>query len=496
MRVRRQIKMLRREAARFHDDDAGTVMVLFAMALVVFLGLVAMSFDLGRLAITQTELQSYADSVALAAAGELDGRADSITRARAAAALVADTQTYGTGNRTMQGSANYTLTFYATLPAQDTGALVNPTTDPLRAAFVRAEVTNQEVTLVFAAAFAALGNFDEIDNVRGARATAGFTSFACDVTPLMFCLPSPAYTADGNIGSMINLRSGGQGAPWGPGNFGFLDVTRSGAGQSGPCAGLAEAQQYRCLLGGVDVVDQCYGVPGGVDTLPGQRVGLANAAMNTRFDMYTGPFQGAANNPLYAPAPNVIKGLVGGNGNGNGAGCVGSNPTPSPDTAKLPQDDCMGAGCGRFGDGNWNTGRANYVATNYGGVDPHPGAQTRWQYYKAEIDAAGGVASSTSILTGLSESGRPSCAPVQAPNAERRVVIAAGIDCNANPISGAATGVPVQEYFRLFLTEPVGADSGPNPNFDIWAEIVGSAGNTGGAQTTDGIFRNVVQLYR
>ncbi len=469
------------------------MMAFFGVSLVAFLGLVALSFDLGRVAITQTELQSYADSVALAAAGELDGEPDSITRATAAAALVADTQTFGEGDTVLQGAGDYTLTFYSTLPAVDTNPLNAPTNDPLRAAFVRADVNSQEVELTFAAAFAALGGFDEMDNEADAHATAGYTQFACDVTPLMFCLPSPGYSADANIGNMINLRSGGNNAPWGPGNFGFLDVTRSGAGQSGPCAGLSEAQQYRCLLGGVDVVDQCYGVPGGVDTLPGQRVGLANAAMNTRFDMYTGPFNNSSNDPLYAPAPNVIKGLVG-SGNNN---CVGNNPTESTDTAKLPQDDCMGGGsCGRFGDGNWNSGRATYVATNYGGVDPHPSATTRFDYYKAEIDTAGGPASGTAILTDLSETGRPSCSPHQTPNPERRVVIAAGIDCAANPISGRATGVPVKEYFRIFLTEPVGADSGPNPNFDIWGEVVGSAGQTGGAQQTDGIFRNVVQLYR
>lgn len=476
----------------FAADEQGGLMVYFGMSLAVFMGLVALSFDLGRVAITQTDLQSFADSVALSAAGELDGEPDAITRATAAAALVADTQHFGEGDVNLQGGGDYTLAFFPTLPALDTAAMNGATNDPLRAAFVRVVVNDQNVQYTFGAALGALIGEAREDAVVGATAVAGFTQFACDVTPLMFCLPSNSYTADANVGKMINLRSGGNNAPWGPGNFGFLDVTRSGAGQSGPCAGLPEAQQYRCLLGGVDVVDQCYGVPGGVDTLPGQRVGLANAAMNTRFDMYTGPFGNSANDPLYAPAPNVIKGLV---GNGNSS-CVGPNPIESTDTAKLPQDDCMGAGCGRFGDGNWNTGRANYVATNYGGVDPHPSANTRYQFYQAEISAAGGAASSGAILSGLSETGRPSCSPHQTPNPERRVVIAAGIDCNANPISGRATGVPVKEYFRLFLTEPVGADSGPTPNFDIWAEIVGSAGQSGGAQQTDGIFRNVVQLYR
>jgi Flp pilus assembly protein TadG len=478
----------------FRSNEDGGIIVFFAVSLVVFLGLITLSFDLGRILITQTELQSFADSVALAAAGELDGDADATTRATEAAALIADTKTFGDGGDTLQGATDYTLTFYDTLPASDTDPMTSITTSGREAVFVRVDVNSTEVELTFGAAFAALGNFDEVENEVDASATAGFTQFACDVTPLMFCLPSAGYTAAANVGRMIQLRSGGQGTAWGPGNFGFLDLTRSGAGNSGPCAGLGEAQQYRCLLGGIDVVDQCYGVAGGVDTLPGQRVGQANAALNTRFDMYVGALGSASSDPLYMPAPNVIKGLV---PNGGGS-CIGNNPQTSPDTVSLPVDDCIAAGtCGRFGTGDWSTGRTNYVGAHYGGVDPFLGAGSRWEYYLAEIAAAGGTTSSSPILTGLSETGRPSCSADQSPDPERRVVIAAGVDCTTNPVSGRTLGIPVQEYFRLFLTEPVGADSGPNPNFDIWVEVVGPAEiGGGGAGVFDGIFRNSVQLYR
>jgi len=62
----------------------------------------ALSFDMGRVASTQSELQSFADNVALATAGELDGNADSITRAQAAAAaMITDTQTFGTNGQAL-----------------------------------------------------------------------------------------------------------------------------------------------------------------------------------------------------------------------------------------------------------------------------------------------------------------------------------------------------------------------------------------------------------
>ena len=70
----------------FGRDDDGAILVFWAVGLAVFLGVVALSFDTGRIFSTQSELQSFADHVALAAAGELDGADDAITRAQAAAA--------------------------------------------------------------------------------------------------------------------------------------------------------------------------------------------------------------------------------------------------------------------------------------------------------------------------------------------------------------------------------------------------------------------------
>ena len=47
--------------------------MFFGVSMAVLFGIVALSFDIGRLGSTQSERQSFADNVALAAAGELDG---------------------------------------------------------------------------------------------------------------------------------------------------------------------------------------------------------------------------------------------------------------------------------------------------------------------------------------------------------------------------------------------------------------------------------------
>ena len=489
MPILRSIKELR-------SDENGTMLIIWGVSFAVLFGIVAMSFDIGRIAVTRTELQAYADSVALAAAGELDGQPGAITRAISAATLISDSKTYGTGDATLNGAADYTITFLSDLPDSDTGALSAITTDERDAVYAHVVVNNSTVELTFAAAFSALTGNAGPNNLASASAVAGFTQYACDVTPLMFCLPSPSYTAEANKGKMIRLRTGGNGAAWAPGAFGFLDPNKIKVDPDGPCAGLNGVKLDACLLGAIGSVTQCFNIRG-VDIEPGQKVGIEDAIFNTRFDIYKSIMNGKKNDPDYAPAPNVIKGIV----PKGGGSCIGQNEEISTDTVGLPRDDCFGDGtCDRFGTGIWSNGRDVYVNTNYGGVHPSAdaaAATTRYAYYLAEIAAAGGGGSPSDILTGLSETGRPMCSNNQSADPDRRVVIAAGIDCAAHSIQGAATNVPVKEFFKIFLTEPVGDDGTSPPKLDIWGEIIGTAGGLGGGSGSPaGIFRDVVQLYR
>ena len=64
-------------------------------------------------------------------------------------------------------------------------------------------------------------------------------------------------------------------------------------------------------------------------------------------------------------------------------------------------------------------------------------------------------------------------------------------------INGREYGVPVQEFVKFFLTEPVSSSASKPPTLSIRAEVLGSAGgNGGGAGSPGGTFRDVVQLYR
>ncbi len=471
----------------FAKNEAGTVLVFWAISLGLILGFVALSFDLGRASITRSELQSFADSVALAAAGELDGNDEAIDRATAAANLIVDSQSFGNTDRALAGEVSYTLTFFASLPDEDETSLSDVTTDPEDAAFVRVQVTPTVVESTFGAAFAALTGQDNRDYDLAASAVAGLSIYTCDVQPMMFCLPNGGdYSAEDHIGDMILLRAGGPSAAWAPGDFGFLDPRGVFVNQRGPCAGLNGAPLLRCLLGAVDHITECFDQRG-VDIEPGQKAGLENSIFNVRFDIYNQSMNNARyrNNPSYAPAPNVIKDML----PRGGGSCIGNNWDQSHDTMALPRDTCFTNGsCARFGDGNWSVGRTAYETTNYGGpVAARASARTRYQYYLAEIAGAGGGP----ILTGRLETGRPTCSAQPYAPPDRRVITVAGIDCAANNIRGAASNVPVEEFFRIFLTEPVDA------SMNIWGEVVGSASEIGtGAGGTGGLVRDVVQLYR
>ena len=478
----------------FAKAEDGAVLVLWALFLAVALGFLALSFDLGRVASTQSELQSYADQVALAAAGELDTRPDAITRATAAAAgLIRDRQTYASGSTALGGAGSYTITFLNSLPTTDRAADTFVTTDPRLARYVRVQTTQKTVQTPFASVNAAMTGQPTVNvqsNVR-AEATAGMTSFACDVTPLMFCAPDASWRASANIGDLIQLRSVGGNSQWGPGNFGFLDPTTLPVDQTGPCRGMNQtgAQYYRCLIGAERAITACIQTDKGLTSDPGQRGGLARA-FDFRFDIYQGA-NSYRNDARYRPAPNTIQGTL----PQGGGSCRGNNLRVS-DAMALPLDNCLQAGnCSpypRFGDGNWN--RTAYVNKNHRGAFPAGTSlsSTRYQIYLAEI-AAARTNTPAVPLPGFQETGAAMCHPSGAtPEADRRTVIAAAVDCNATRIAGRTENIVPLEYVKLFMIRPINSD---NNDFDIFVEVVNTAGGVGSGAIT-GVYNDFIQLYR
>lgn len=488
----------------FRASESGSVLTFWAVTFSIFMGLIALSVDFGRMASTQSELQAYADNVALAAAGELNGQSDSITRATLAAqTFISDTQTFGDGDTLLSDTGDYQLAFFSAPPTATSNGIA--TTDPLKAGYVQVTATQQNVSAVFGQAFAALTDEASGAGTVSAVATAGFTQYACDITPLMFCAPGPDFRADANVGAAVLLRTGGPNAAWGPGAFGFLDPSASlSVDVDGVCAGLSGANLDVCLIAAVGNRTACF-AQSGVDVAGGQRVGNFAAAMNVRFDIFHATTNNLRTNPNYPPAPNVLHSWEPATGQ-----CIGELGVLSQTKVGLPPDDCQDDGtCGRFGNGDWSQGRQNYIDVNYDGTDPFPTATTRYEFYLAEIEAMAGATSSstgtgkgkgggpitgtvTDVVGGLVEGMLPQCSPNTSPDPERRVIVAASIDCSGLNISAGADDVPVIEFVELFMTAPIGLDG----TQDIWVEIIGGIGGGAGSSDQEARFREVVQLYR
>lgn len=79
----------------------GAFLLTFALTLLFLLGFMGIALDFGRLFIVKTELQTAMDSCALAAARELNGQSDAITRAQSAG------MTAGNGNNANLQSSNW-----------------------------------------------------------------------------------------------------------------------------------------------------------------------------------------------------------------------------------------------------------------------------------------------------------------------------------------------------------------------------------------------------
>ncbi|WP_170604207.1 pilus assembly protein TadG-related protein [Ruegeria arenilitoris] len=514
--------------SQFRKSEDGAILVFVAVALSVMVGMAAIAFDIGRVTTTQSELQSFADNVALAAAGELDGRPDSITRAtNAAANMISDTQTFGVRNKDqlLSGDTDYQLEFYEN-PPNDTvepaqpAQLLDPSdaaSGPI-AAFVRVTVDVHEVGTPLAAATAALlGDARPFASVS-ADAVAGFTLLACDITPMFICLPPSLDLAEGQLVQMVS--QGGGDDQWGPGNFGFLSSDQAVAiDDAGACSPAPPGQEDACALAASRAVSMCFSQRG-VETRPGISIGNMIAGFNTRFDRFessAGQFQNDARYDVdnFASSPHVLDGWITA---AQGNNCTSElapayevdgviDPTA---TVGLPLDDCFADGScptSRIGNGMFDDGLEDYLTINYGADFSNPVPTgipawfpmngTRYDIYNAEVS---NQAALEAILTagGKAESSLPSC---QAPSVgredpRRRVITVAGIDCITyeSELNGGSGTIPVTSFIEMFLIRP--SESGnTGANAVIYGEVIQNVSEGIGGLGVGGIVHDLVQLY-
>lgn len=477
-------------AADLLRGETGSMTVLTLISTTMLLAFGALVADIGRLYNLTSQMQAYVDQVALAAAAELDGEADALTRASRAALgdgasppLVRDVQNFAVGPAEL---AIQPLGFYRALPADNAAdyeaqLAALATTIPAEASFVRVQAVPRQENFLLLPLVDFFGSFVGVSVQRSvtaeAQATAGFTREVCNAPPLMICNPYESQAAPFGggftpiIGQQVLLKTKGSGAAWAPGNFGFLQAIDDAGAPT--CTGGGN-NRVRCVLGLIEPNTRC--VRGLVDTKPGQGVS-AHAGLNVRFDIWDNNLAQQRTNPAFRPATNVTKGKV-----RQGNQCSSNklvDPPANRLTVPLPRDGCFATNsCGtnalsgaRFGNGITDAQRAAYWSTNHGTTLPSAlSGATRYAMYRYEIDN-----NRIPNKSPTGENGAPTCASsgINNPERDRRVLTVAVVNCRQHNIQGQRDDIPVIAFARMFITEPVGYESGKED--DLYVEMLGVA---------------------
>jgi Flp pilus assembly protein TadG len=485
---------------RFRRNRSGGLLVYTTLMLPVLFGVTLLAIDASRVYALQTSLQKGADAFALAAAAELDGNGDAITRAdNALNTLVANSQKFGVTPGTVAVQHRY----LTGLPVNDADPIdaSYDTVDPTAARFVEVLVTPVQMDTFFPATFIGAASNSL---TTGAVAVAGFGSAVCKFTPLFMCNPYEGVI-DPDTGQQLELSKaandpiyarrqielrqiGGNQSQYSPGNYGFLE----------PHTGNPGADALRDMLA-LENPPACF-LANGVNLRPGF-IATTGSAVNVRFDIFDQAMNSAKNNGDMRPAKNVTKGYT-----AQGNAC---NSSPDETNAKgLPRDTCFTSGSctnmsGRMGDGVWDF--AGYWLVNHGTTAvPAEWLTTppsRYQVYRYEVDnnlipQAGASGGTTQENGNTSVSACHSSGGVDSSGLDRRLLFGAVLNCQALQAAGydlqgsQGNNLPVAAFMKFFLTEPVGSSQDQS----LWVEItdIVSPGSNGG----NDVARDIVQLYR
>jgi hypothetical protein len=441
----------------------GAYLVLMAILVVVVIAVAALILDVGRVLVLRSDMQAAADAAALAAAMELDGRSDTVERARMAARHLLNHDGRFARVRDLLGDGGLpdeAITFFCAIGAATdvdpsmpgfSSYCAGPQTEPGKVAiatpeeahYVRVRLDSELAAeegryitdLIFLPVLRVFGG----DTLRwvglNAEALAGRNYFVCNFPPIAVCDP---FEASGSRfrdrmteGGHIELKQQGSNQ-WSSGNFGFLETRSGGTGADAVSDYLADANLTGCE-------------PPRITTQTGGMTNKMKDAINVRFDEYgsAGGFKPATN----PPAPNIMD---------------------------YPLDNTTDMLDGRFGRGDWDFN--SYWASNHPSR-PAPNAwsnmnrPSRWEVYNWEIAnnaiPAVGRPNPSHLYTGSY--------PPSPSNAERRMLHVAVVSCNAAGLTGGKKSTVVfapDGFARIFL---VSRASGP-PNAIIYGEYVGWSG--------------------
>lgn len=252
-------------------SQRGAVAIIVGICIVVLVGMIGLVVDMGHLFVFKTELQNAADSCALAAAKELDGGSDALTRAQSAGITV------GQQNKAdLQGAAvsisPANIKFSATLSPNSNYLTLAAGANPATAKYAMCTLNRTGIPMWFMQVMG-LGN-QTVAAV--AVATLSPSQTTCAI-PIGVCKQGSGANFGLVTGKWYSGKfSAGSG---GTGSYDWIDFTPPGGGASELKDLLAGAGQCNLPPVGTPVGEQ------------GQVTGLTDA-WNSRFGVYKngGPY--------------------------------------------------------------------------------------------------------------------------------------------------------------------------------------------------------------
>lgn len=282
----------------------GAVAIIVGLSLAVLIGFVGLALDLGKLYVTKSELQNSVDACALAAARDVTGATPLLVSEAAGLAT-------GTSNAALFQGKPVEMFENLNVSYSDTSGSTFYTKNNVpfsldKVKYVKCTAERKDIAHWFIQMLNLLPGINIKASTVSAMAVATTTSAqtACAI-PVYICTPqtaNPVKTAY-NRGDWIKSKVDPK-DPYGPGSFGWADLSPPGGGASELADLLAGSGQ--CDL---PVVGSQVGEPGNISSLI--------AAWNTRFGIYTGsykgPTDGAPDFTGYAYTPTTWNAPNGGN---------------------------------------------------------------------------------------------------------------------------------------------------------------------------------------
>jgi len=305
---------MRRQLHQLPKRQRGAVAVVVGIAILVLVGMIGLALDLGQMFVNKTELQNAADACALAAARELDGNADALTRADAAGVLVGTQNLVGFQGAAVALTAD-DITYSEQLSPNST--YVN-NADPATAKFAMCKVERDDIRMWF---MGVRGFGDQ--TVRAyAVATLAPSQSTCAVPIGMCKMPGGVAPTFGLVVGQWYSGKYESGTPSTTGSYNWIDFDPEDGGG---------ANEIKDLLSGAG---QCELPPVGQPVGQQGEIAAVSDAWNTRFGLYKGTFNLANSPPDFTGVAYVQAGI----GIGEDIGLPSSKasetwPNPAPQNA-------------------------------------------------------------------------------------------------------------------------------------------------------------------